>query len=233
MRPFRTFRRFNELASAQQFASFLRENGIPAEVENIPPLLDAVIIGQQLTASISVKVPDNYFLQVGTLLKENIAIDIDAVEPEYYLLSFTDSELLDIIRHPDEWGDYDNALAIALLRKRGIPITGTFIESAQEKRIAQLGAPVSVKIDALIGAYLLAFLCGIGWVLHYVFGMVVMAFAIGTGAAFLWARKTLPDGNSVPVFDEQTRRHGKRILLVALVMVPVWFILLNYFLSKR
>ncbi|HEY0271926.1 MAG TPA: hypothetical protein VGC22_02020 [Chitinophaga sp.] len=233
MHPFRTFRRFSNLAEAEQFSRFLQSNGIPVELEHTPPLLDATIIGQQFSADISIKVPDNYFNRVRALLRENIAIDMDAVEPGYYLLSFTDAELLDIVRHPDEWGDYDNALAIALLHERGIPITDTFVESAREQRIAQLAKPVSVKADALAGAYLLAFLGGVGWILSQVLAYAVITAAIGTGAAFLWARKTLPDGRSVRVFDEKTRRHGLRILLVALVMVPVWLIVLTRLISRH
>ena len=61
-----------------------------------------------------------------------------SVEPGYYLLSFTDKELLEILSKPDEWGHFDYVLARALLAERGLEIPDETIGQMKQQRLLQL-----------------------------------------------------------------------------------------------
>ena len=56
-------------------------------------------------------------------LKAYYQAQLSTMDPDYYLFSFTDTELLEIVTHPDEWGHLDYALAKKLLADRGKPLS--------------------------------------------------------------------------------------------------------------
>lgn len=234
MDPYRTFRRFESESEAATFIQFLTANGIPATMEKVPPILDRTLVGEAPGANIEVKVQGNQFTAAQRLLRDSVQIKLDDIEPDYYLLSFTDKELLDIVHRPDEWGEFDQALAVALLRERGIAITEEQVEAAEEARIVELARPRPLSNATLAGIYgvgaagfLISFL-GFYQLLHgltpiALFAGLMMATPVASGIAFLKGRRTLPDGSSVYMFDERARRHG-RIMIIASVIAAVIFV---------
>ncbi|PUZ28883.1 hypothetical protein DCC81_05230 [Chitinophaga parva] len=234
MHPYRTFRRFESESEAATFVQFLMANGIPATMETVPPILDRTLVGEAPGARVEVKVQGYQFMAAQRLLRNSVQITLDDIEPDYYLFSFSDKELLDIVHRPDEWGEYDQALAVALLREHGIAITEEQVEAAEEARIAELARPRPLTNTTLAGIYcvgaagfLISFL-GFYQLLHgltpiALFAGLMMATPAASGIAFLKGRRTLPDGSSAYMFDERTRRHG-RIMIIASVVAAVIFV---------
>jgi hypothetical protein len=70
---------------------------------------------------------------------------IQRKDPDYYLLSFSDDELLDLVRNPDEWGPLDYVLAKQILASHGKPISPEQEVGFQAERIRTLAQPEESK----------------------------------------------------------------------------------------
>jgi hypothetical protein len=71
-------------------------------------------------------------------LEEYYRHQLQDVDPGYYLFSFSDVELLEIVAKPDEWGHFDYVLARALLADRGLEIPDETVEQMKQQRLRQL-----------------------------------------------------------------------------------------------
>jgi len=58
------------------------------------------------------------------------------------------------------------------------------------------------------------------------FGAMAFGYMLG------YLKKTLPNGERVYIYSQRERRHGKRVLVLAAIAIPVWFLSLLY-LEKR
>jgi hypothetical protein len=63
---------------------------------------------------------------------------LQEVDQDYYLLTFTDTELLEILAKPDEWGHFDCVLAKKPLTDRGHAITDAYTKQLKAKRLEEL-----------------------------------------------------------------------------------------------
>ena len=71
---------------------------------------------------VSVKLPSSDLLRAEAALDEVAEKQITEVGNDHYLFSFTDEELLDVVRKADEWNALDRTLARKLLAQRGKPV---------------------------------------------------------------------------------------------------------------
>lgn len=227
MNPLLTFRLLDSAEEATAIVTLLNAHQIPTEVENETPLLDATIIGQQFGPKVRIKIPAEDFSTANELLKRSVDVDLDQVEPDYYLLSFSDLELLDVVRHEDQWGVYDYKLATLLLNKRGINIDEEDLEKMQETRIEQLSKPIIPDPFWIALGYFLALISGAGFLFRYgALQILVAALGITTGVVFAWGRKTLSNGTRVYIFDNSTRNHGVRMLFLGIIMLVIWTVVI-------
>lgn len=208
MPQFLTFRRFASYEDALAISQLLESNGIPSQIENAPPLLDHNIIGRRYEDTITLKIPGESFNQADRLIRADTAI-IEP-EPDYYLYSFSDEELKEVIFKKDEWGDYDYALALQLLEQRGISISEQELTSFNQQRVHQLAVSEPGKTIWIAVGYLSAFLGGL--------------LGIFIGGFFARSRKTLPNGERVFSFTPRTRTHGKVIFAFGIIMFVIWII---------
>jgi hypothetical protein len=206
-----TFQKFNDPALAEAIAEQLHAGGIDSRVENENALLDATLIGNDLGSTIHLKISPDDFAKANTVLENYYRQQIEATEPDYYLLSFTDEELMDIVRKPDEWGHFDHALAKKLLLDRGHKVTAAELEQFHQQRLTELKKPdISHPILIFLG-YLTAIAGGL-------FGFVL-------GAVLVTSKKILPDGQRVFMYPLSERRHGRRILIISVISIILWVLL--------
>ncbi|NHN26843.1 hypothetical protein FIA58_014250 [Flavobacterium jejuense] len=137
---------------------------------------------------------------------------------DYYLFSFSDKELIEIIHKKDEWNELDYLLAISLLENRGIEITEEAIEKAKNKRVSQLRKPE--KSDSF-------------WiVIGYVFAMLGGLLGFIIGYVLLTQKKTLPNGERVFEYTASDRKHGKNILYVGTFFFIYYLIYFLFFFNE-
>lgn len=199
-----TYEKYFNPDQAQPVIAILKENKIPYEFASIKQTVDQVIAGGGPAYLYEVKIPGNQFNQANRLLRENIQVHLDEVDPDYYLFKFEDFELVEILRLPDEWGRLDYAIARKILESRGITYTNDELEVLWKNRIETLAKPEKE---------------GRAWVYTgYFFAAFGGFFGILIGLALLQSTKTLPDGRKVHTYDEVTRKNAKRIIIVSAIV---------------
>ena len=112
---FQPFQKFNDFRLAAVIADKLQESGIELLIENKTSLVDPIIIGISSEPPITLKVKTSDFDRANQVLEDYYQPGLNDIDPDYYLLSFTSMELVDVIRNADKWGHFDRALAKKLL----------------------------------------------------------------------------------------------------------------------
>jgi hypothetical protein len=208
MSQFTTYEKYFNPDQAQPVITILKENKIPYEFASIKQVVDQVIAGGGPAYLYEIKIPDNQFNRANRLLRENIQVNLDEVDPDYYLFKFEDFELTEILRLPDEWGRLDYAIARKILESRGITYTNDELEALWKNRIESLAKPEKDGQSWVYAGYFLSALGGF-------FGVLV-------GLVLIQSTKTLPDGRKVHTYDEDTRKQGKTIVVISLIVFAIF-----------
>ncbi|MBO9155427.1 hypothetical protein ACFOTA_24660 [Chitinophaga sp. GCM10012297] len=216
------FKRFHTAEQAAEIISLLQEHDIPTEYEEEVVLLDKMYSGQNFDQRHLVKIPADYFSRADALLKSQITVSPEDVEPDYYLLSFSTEELKEVIIKKDEWGDFDYALALKLLEKQGISYSAEQLAHLGNSRLQTLSEPQDLPVIWLMIGYLSPLLLFVP--LPYPYILSVMGIFIG--AFVRLTKKTLPDGSRIQAFSAKTRNHGKWMILSGIVLTVICWALL-------
>jgi hypothetical protein len=149
---FRTFQQFNDPGLASAIAEKLKAQQIECVVEKVKPLLEPGFFRNPIEQTIYLKVRAADLDEANKALEEYYRDRLQDVDPDYYLFSFSDPELLDIVAKPDEWGHFDYVLARALLTDRGLEIPDEIIGQMKQQRLSQLAkeADIHPPVDNLV-----------------------------------------------------------------------------------
>ena len=149
---FLTFQQFNDAGLASAIADKLKAQRIECVVEKVKPLLEPGFFRNPIEQTIHLKVRAADFDRAHKALEEHYRRQLEDVDPGYYLFSFTDIELLEIVAKPDEWGHFDYVLARALLADRGLEIPDEIVEQMKQQRLRQLAREDSLyqPVDPLV-----------------------------------------------------------------------------------
>ncbi len=205
---FITYQKFNDVALANALAELLEANNVKYFLEEEAPTFNPAFSYAD-TKEYILKVQPDDFEQVNNLLKKNANENIGEVESDYYLLSFTNQELLDVISKADEWNAFDVQLARRLLAERGDVISDEQLADIEKRRIEELKVAEPSQSSWLIVGYIFALAGG------------VLGFFIGW---HIWTyQKTLPNGEMVYIYSENDRKQGKIIFYLSFVGLAIAF----------
>ncbi|WP_121808570.1 putative signal transducing protein [Mucilaginibacter kameinonensis] len=209
MQPeFITFKKFDDPALAQALTDLLEEAGIEHQTEKGGFSFDPTFAASsELSTEYRVKISADDFTRANELLNASEAEDIKHVDKSYYLFSFTNAELMEILEKADEWSSFDHQLARKLLAERDIDVSDQKLAEINQNRIDELKAPESTQREWVIIGYIFALMGGvlgifIGWMLSS-------------------HKKTLPTGEKVFVYSEADRKQGKNIRYISIVVTVV------------
>jgi hypothetical protein len=204
MNELATYSRFHTTEEAEEFAAALADAGISAKIEWEKNILDKVYIGETLDPLFAVRIAPHDFEKANQLQRAEERINVSAIDPEYYLFSFTNEELLDVVRNKGEWNSFDQTLAKQLLDDRKVFVDHNVINKKVEY------TPSRVSATVLVLEYLLS--------IYFPFAGILI------GLATLYAFKVLSTGEKVNMYDDSTRMHAKLILAIGIVRVFLIFI---------
>ncbi len=200
---FQTYQRFPNATVAQPLLHLLHEHGIDYETKLDQPPIDASFAFNETSRYFLVQLRPADFERAHALelaAAENQLADLPA---DYYLLSFSNEELLEVLGKPDEWNSLDVALARHLLQERGEAPSPEQLEQLSHQRLQELARPEPRQSRWVVAGYVLA-----------VFGGV-LSFFIGW---HLYSHyRQLPNGERVPVFQAPDRAHGQRIMVLGVL----------------
>ena len=206
---FLTFRTFSDQQFAKEFTLLLSEHQIEHVLESSGsnnPLLTAAADNEQFY----VKIQGVDFNKAHQALREFYARQVEQVESDYYLFSFTQEELLDLIQHPNDWSDFDYALATKLLKEQGIQEIENTVVLPEE--IPQNKRPSFTEEDLMRG------------IVTSLFGGFMGAWK---GWTVLTDTIILPNGEEEHAYSEPDRKRGGTLfavggaLLFAYVLISI------------
>jgi hypothetical protein len=206
-----TYKKFNDIALANDLAEVLQQHSIDHRVEEQFTSFNPTFYADETAKDYAVKISADDFLKVNEILKAEESQSVAAAETDHYLYDFTNEELTDLVSKPDEWSQFDNLLALKILKERGVNITDQTLAQLNSTRLEELKAPEKPQGTWIVFGYFFAILGGL----------------LGTfiGWHLLTHKKTLPNGERVFNYSEADRAHGKIILyLSVMILVAVTII---------
>lgn len=204
------FQKFNTESQALDFGSLLTENKIEFLIENISINFDPILSNNEFGKEYCVKIKQNNFEKANDILSEKAKTEINEIQDDYYLLSFSNEELIDVIEKSDEWNKFDVELAHKLLKERGNEITTEQINELKKQRLIELSKPEEGQDVYIIIGYVCAILGGL--------------LGIFIGWHLSTYKKTLPNGNRIYAYTENDRKQGGRILILGIVFIVIWIL---------
>jgi hypothetical protein len=200
-----TYKKFNDIALANELAGILEQHDITYRIEEESTLFNPTFYADETAKDYAVKISANDFLRVNDIIKTEEAQNVEVADRDHYLYDFTNEELTDLISKPDEWSQFDNLLAVNILKERGVNLTDQTIKQLNNKRLEQLKQPEPPQSSWIVMGYLFALLGGvigsfIGWHLSN-------------------SKKTLPNGEQVFTYAEADRTNGKRIFYISIIVL--------------
>lgn len=195
--PIRTFRTPEE---AEAFVLELEGLGFAPVLEDNRKFLSGAILGA-VPDYFVVKLPSAELLSAEAALEDAAEKELAGVPQDHYLFSFSDDELQEIVRKPDEWNAMDRKLARRLLAERGQHVPNAeVLTTARIEELAEPADPQTIRV--LVG---------------YVCVVLFPYLAVFIGYHLNTAKKTLPDGRRVYVYNGDDRSHGKWIFFIGIV----------------
>ena len=207
MTHYSTYRRFLHVEEAEACLVILKENNLPFQFIGEKRYLDPVLFGKCSDDLYELHIPADQFLKADEIIFAGISFETP--EQQYYLYSFADRELEDILQRPDEWSNHDYRLARKLLEERQITFTDQQLLNLKFERWNKLARPVREKLIWILVAYTLM--------------LMAPFWAWAMGLALSQAKKTVPDGRKVNMFDKTTRLNGQIISIMSLLLFGFTF----------
>jgi len=201
-----TFRKFPDAGQAKELQQLLLDNNIECLFIDNSPGLGSSFSGD-LLKEYEIQVHKDNFEKAADIVENQAANMLNDIPEDYYLLTFSDDELYDVLVKRDEWSEFDYLLARHLLEERGKTISEDEITKMRRHRLMELAQPEKNHISWIIFGYVCAILGGL--------------FGITTGYVLMTAQKTLPDGNKVYTYTPSDRAHGRIIFILGLVVLAL------------
>jgi len=204
------FRNFPTLLQAKELEKLLNSNNIKTVLgDNIAPI-DITFSGSTLQNQYEIRIDSADFEKAEAILEKETEIMLDKIDKDYYLLSYSNEELYEVILNSDEWHVFDYKLAQKLLADRGKTVDPEMLASLKKERLKILAKPEENQKPWIIAGYIFSLLGGgIGIIIGY----------------SLWkSKKTLPNGERIYSYSDQDRKSGKRIFLISIIIFPLSFI---------
>ena len=229
MQHFIRYRTYRTIEEAEAIAAFLNENFIKTTIEKNDTALGDFIIGSTIDNKVELKIAADDFKTADELLLAMAEESIDELDDDYYLFSFSDWELIEIISKPDEWSELDFVFAKQILNRRGVEFSPKEIEKLKKKRLEEISSE-----DKSGATWIIA---GIILLIIYLIKLKPFLGALSIlSNAVLWrAKKILPDGRKVPLYDKKTSRIAMILFYLSLAIVIVTSVLImtnNHFLDS-
>ncbi len=168
----------------------------------------------------------NDFTKADKILGDYYENLLNNISKEYYLFSFSNTELIEILRKPDEWGDLDYKLAQNILKDRGSEISEAELKILKEIRIKVLSKPAKSQLELVFLGYAIILFGGFAFFWGLKFRLFWFPLATLLGTIISQSKKTLPTGEIIYSFNSNDRKHGSIFFVLGLSFCIVITVLL-------
>lgn len=225
-----TYTKFFSPEDAQLLVSLLQRQNIPYTLHHEVNPLDKVYAGDSIDPMFALQIPGQYFNQVNDLLADLAKADMAQPGFEHQLQADSVEELQAILKEPIGWSAYDLQVAKSLLAEKAG--TQALAEAVKERPYV----PASVGTHWIVLGYLICILA-LAAIFYFALDGVYAGFAITAfyyftlggffaGLAITQAKKRLPNGHSVKMFDASDVRHGRNMIIISLASITIGVVLI-------
>ncbi len=217
---FEYFREFLNIEQAKDMAAILEQHNILYKLEKPQVLIDEAIVGRTILPEVILKILPRDFERVNAILAH--IVESQSIPEEHYLLEFSDLELFDVLKKPDNWTIEDVTTAKKILINRGFEVTNEHLQELQQQRFSELKEGKKAQLQWLF-FYGLCIIFGVIF-LHPFF----MIAGVGMGFYYWQDKSRDMKGQAFYTFEENTRRMGQLIFYIGILLTVVLFILMFY-----
>ena len=201
------FENFPDQEQAEPVLKILDKEGIPYLFEENRMGFDPSFANNVVYQAWVLKLPADRFEEARKCLEEAFDLQDVQLPPDHYLREFSTEELLEVLKKADEWSELDVVMARQMLEEKGNGLHDDEMQKLRVARRTELAKPEKASSSMVASAYLFAFLGGaigiiLGWVLKS-------------------STKTTAFGDKVPSYDEASRQHGSRALILGTVVLVI------------
>jgi hypothetical protein len=208
---FITYQRFDDIILAEELTDLLQASSIPYRFEEQSFLFDPSLVMSKAKKEYAIKIKSDDFEKADRLLEANEAKNVEAIDKDYYLFSFSDDELQEVLIKSDEWSAFDVVLARKIFGDRGKAISDVEIEKIRNDRIQALKQPDSPQSFWIVVGYAAALLGGV--------------LGIFIGWHLFTYKKTIPNGERIYGYSEKDRKQGTIIFYLSIIICIIGVIL--------
>jgi hypothetical protein len=206
------YRTYSSVEEAEAVAGLLRNAGIRTEIVNNRQPLGSIFVGTTLDNMVELQIPSGSFKKADELLLNAVNSDINLLDKNYYLFAFSDQELVEILSKPDEWSEQDFLFAKEILKTRGVEYTAEELSVLKQKRIDLLSKSQSSAAGWLIAAFVFL-------LIHIFTGILLFGVLAVLSPLIVWrAKKVLPDGRKVPMYQQQSSQIAAILFFMSLMV---------------
>ncbi|HRI00135.1 MAG TPA: hypothetical protein PK006_03700 [Saprospiraceae bacterium] len=206
-----TYREYNSEQEAFSAAKLLDKHSIPYQIEKSPAFFDIASFSNQTSIFYILKADKQNFPIIKEILKDEPEIALSDMDPGYYLFSFSNDELMEIIDKKDEWGELDYSLAKKLLSQRGIPLSDKVIEEKNKLRLEQLKSFEPTPYIYII----------IGFILSIFGGLL----GVYIGYKLSSSKKIITGEGEYYIFSPEVRRIGRFMMIMGGIAFSITLII--------
>jgi len=189
-------------------------------IDYVHTIIDEAIVGTAMFPKIILKLVPDDFKKVNELIEQEVLSNFYDIE-SHQLNDLSDKELLNILKHQDEWSIENVIVTKRLLSIRGIPIPDDHVAQWRQERLEVLQqgkkgnvwTMLSIMIPLTIGSI--------------IFHPLLLVGIIGTGWYYWQGKSVDVDGNRHFIYDKNTRSFGLIVSVISILVVLLgvwWFV---------
>ena len=209
MNDFKTFMSLTEEAIASEIISILKKNNIQFKVEDTRKNFDASFSLSEVNKPILIFLNPMDFEKANKFIDHEMIINEDKINKNHFLYSFSNEELLNVVKNPNEWHPFDLKLAKKILNKKNISVNEEEILINQKKKELENNQPEKSDLMTIL--------------LGYVFSLLGGLFGIGIAIFLITNKKTLTTGKKIHTYTKSDRDHGYKMLILSIIMLIFYF----------
>ncbi|MFM2213038.1 MAG: hypothetical protein RL427_301 [Bacteroidota bacterium] len=211
MQEFKTYTSLTDAITTEGITAILTKYEIPYKVEDTSKNFDASFSLNTAGKSFIIYLQQPDFEKANAVIETDLTLDKSGIPQDHFLYSFSEDELIDLLKNPEEWHPLDVKLAHEILIDRGVRIPSDAIEKSKKEKALENSKPEKSDATTLWIGYLFSFMGGL-------LGLAIALFLI-------FSKKTLPDGQKTYTYIPSDRKHGYNMLSLSLFKVVVLLIM--------
>ena len=208
MSEFKTFMSLTDPLVAEEIIAILKANKIDYKFQDTSKDFDASFANNSAKDSLLIMLNTNDFDKASVLLDEKMEFNIDEIDKQHPLFSFSNTELKEVVKNYDEWHPLDVKLAKYLLSKENIIVENSEIKEQQHQKEIKAQQPEKSDLLTLTMGYLFCLLGGLA--------------GIGIAIFLMTGKRTMTDGSKDYIYSKSDRAHGLYMLILGMIFLTIF-----------